>query len=545
MSGEPSRAPPDAPAEGPGEAASAEGSAEAPIAEVPAPETPVAAAPEPPVGTEPPPGPIAPAPSAAAPAEVAPPSPPPPPATAAPPVAAPPSGTPPSTRLVHAMAYEVVVAVYVSIAVTVIAFVALGGRFHDLYLHLRPSAPTSGEVALLTIGEEAFYLWDPTAPRPERTPRPMLAELVRFLHAAGAKVIVLDVLLDEPADGDDALAAAMDAHGAVVVAERFVDTEPKSGLSFVPGTSVTLGDAATPAFANLPTEEPLFFSGQMLVRHALLVRRVSRARLAGRWPENAVGGEQAEGLVLPSLALTAAILQRADDPRAAAERLLRDLQTRCGGSPLACDGGAAAFGLPATPEPLTAPLTINWRGDERRDGLPVVRAAQALRLTAETALIERLGGAGELAVPADVAAAVAGKLIVVGRVDGVDEAASDRFVTPWAFPIALRPDMAGCRVHAQIADTLLSGRHLRPIDGAAVWIAALVAGALVAATRHRLSPPAHAAGWLGAGVGAFALGAVTFRVTDGVAIDLGPPLGVGLLVLTATHLWGWSKEGAG
>ena len=122
----------------------------------------------------------------------------------------------PVSHLTHHLAYEVAQAMVVAAVLACLAFAGLGGRFADLYVWLRGPAPVSDQVSVLSIGDEALYLWDPADPAPEITPRALLAELVRFLDAAGARVIVLDILLDLPAAGDDVLAAAAASHGAVI-----------------------------------------------------------------------------------------------------------------------------------------------------------------------------------------------------------------------------------------------------------------------------------------------------------------------------------------
>ena len=437
--------------------------------------------------------------------------------------------------LARAAAYEIVVAVFLAIGVTVFAFLGFGGEFQDIYLKVRGPMPVTGQVALMTIGPEELYLWDPSDPRPEETPRGMLAGVVRFLDAAGARVVVLDVILDAPAPGDDALAAAAKAQGAVIAAEQFQITEPRTGKEFVRGTSPTLSDTVIPAFANLTVAEPLLFSGQSLVREAPLVRRVSRSRLQGTWPMSAVGGEQDDEALLPSLSLAAAFLEltRASDPHASGDALRTALTTACGGTPLVCQG---TLGLPALPGPLEHPLAVNFRGSEHDDGIAVAPAARALRIVAAAELT-----GSPIEVPEDLASTYKDKVVVVGRVDGVDQEDADRFVTPYSFPVLLRPDMAGCRIHAQVIDTLLSGRHVRVIGGTVGWLFGFGIAALVWVSRRRLSEPMHGVVWFAAGIGSVGLGAVVFRWTDGVALELGPTLLCLLISLSITHLVGWAK----
>jgi CHASE2 domain-containing sensor protein len=451
----------------------------------------------------------------------------------------------PGSNLTRALAYEVVVALWLSVAIGALAFILFGGRFQDLYLRLRPQAPISGQVAMVTIGDEELYLWDPTDPHPPVTPRGMLAEIVTFLHEAGARVIVLDVLLDQPATGDVALAAAAAAHGAVVGAEMFSITEPTSGLEFVAGASPTLGATLVPAIANLQVEEPLLFSGQMVVRRTPLLRKVARARLAQAWPLGLVGGEQTEATVLPSLGLAAAWLHQArtDDPNATAAPLFAALSDGCSGVPFRCSIDATTLGLAPLPVGLDGELDINFRGTERSDGIPVVRAAQILRVMGQSALMRSVGVAETAAIPTELRSVLRDRVVVVGRVDRIEDEAADRFVTPYSFPVMLHADMAGCRIHAQIIDTLLSGRHLREVGGAASWLAALAVSLLVVRTRRRVRDELHALGWLSACVALAIAGAVLFRLTDGLSVDLAPPIALSLLTLVAVHVWDWAQEG--
>jgi CHASE2 domain-containing sensor protein len=440
----------------------------------------------------------------------------------------------PGSRLSHHVAYEVTQALFSGALLATLGFVALGGQFADLYLWLRGPAPSSGEVALLTIGEEALYLFDPEDAEAEVTPRAMLAELVRFLDAAGASVIVLDILLDRPAPGDDALAAAAQAHGAVVGAERIALSQPGSGHEFAAGPTPALGEFAT-GFANLQEEENALFSGgDLLVRRAPLVRRVARARLAGPWPMNIAGGEQTDTEIRPALALSAAWMHAHGADHGA---LLQQLAAHCQGNPLVCDGDP--LGLPATPAPLHQPLEINFRGPEGADGITAVTAARALRVMGESALMRSVGVEMPVTVPDDLDARLRDRVVVVCRVDGV---ADDRFVTPYSFPLLLGADMAGGRIQAQVIDTLLGGKHVRHAGAWLGWLLAIGLSAGIVLSRRRLRDDLHTAAWLATALGLLLFGILLFRVTDGLALDLGLPITVALLTLMLVRVHAWALE---
>lgn len=439
-------------------------------------------------------------------------------------------------RLVQDVANEVVVNVLSAAALGALAFVLLGGRVDDVLLRLRGSAPVSGEVTLLGIDEEAFYLWNPYEPEPERTPRGMLAELVLFLHAAGARVVVIDVLTDQPADGDEALVRAVQAHGRVVVAERFSPGRADGATPFAPAS--VLAEVAVPAYANLGLEEPTLFSDNLLVRAVPLAMGVARSRLSGPFPNGLVGAFQDDGAPIPALSLAAAWLQRSKDPPAT---LARSLAGRCGGQPLECTAGTAALGLPAAPGELHEALPINFRGPEGGDHIPSVSAARVLRSLAEVALARSLGLELPLVVPDDVAALLRDKVVVVGRVDA---AAGDQFVTPLSFPALIHPDMSGPRVHAQVIDTLLSGRHLRRVSGLWAWVPAVALGLAVLLTGRRAGV-GHVLAGLGVGAALVGAAAVCFQLFDGLVLDVAPALAVLFCSLLAVHVYARSAESQG
>ena len=436
----------------------------------------------------------------------------------------------PGSHLVRAMAYETMVVAATAIAAAVLLFVLSRGQFEDLYVALRGPAPASGQVTLVTIGDEALYLYDPADPRPEVTPRPLLASLVRFLDAAGAEVVVLDVLLDQAAPGDAALVqAAADFPGVVVGAERFVSSEPSSGLDFLPGLHPVFGEHIVGGFANLQIEQPWLFSEAQLVRSTPLLHQVSRARMSGAFPGNLVGAEQDESWQAASMALVAA--------------------TAKAGGPLGQlhqpGVQAADLGLPRTPVPLAERLVINFRGPEGADPIPTVRAASILRAMAQVELARSLDIEMQVSVPEELRQALQGRVVVGGRVDGVGERGADRFVTPYSWPLLAEHDMAGVRVQAQIIDTLLSGRHMRSVSGWPMWLVGLGLAVGVVLSRRQLRDDLHALATLTLALVLCGLGTLTFKLTDGLALDLGPPLAGLLLTLVGVHVWVWAVDEAG
>ena len=381
--------------------------------------------------------------------------------------------------LVRALAYETLVVVVTAASVAALLFLAslllFRGQLQDVYLRLRGPAPISAEVSLVTVGPEALYLFNPADPHPNETPRELLAELVTFLDAAGASVVVLDFLMDQPATGDDLLAAASLTHGSVIAAERFEITEPASGRVFTPGIPPVLESAMGSGFANFQEEPSTWLGSELLVRRLPLLRTTDRAHLSGPWPLNQVGAKQDIDEIVPALSLAAAWRHRAlqRDPSAKQESLTRLLQDQCTPAPLQCEVRMADLGLPEVPLDLSEPHDINFRGPEGGDGLVTVDAARILRVLAGTALLKQLGQNGPVDVPEDLRAQLEGRVVVVGRVDVHSDGTSDRFATPYSLPLQANADMSGPRIHAHAIDTLLSGRHIRHSGGWLAWLLAL------------------------------------------------------------------------
>lgn len=451
-------------------------------------------------------------------------------------------GPEPWSHASRLVAYEVYVILTTAVAATVLAFIGFRGQFLDLYTRMHQGAPVSEEVVLVTIGSEALYLWNSDEPEPEVTPRGLLAEVVQFLDAAGANVIVLDFLLDRPTSSDEKLAKAAAQHGAVLLAERYQLAEPGTGVEFVAGTTPELVESTVQGLANFQLESPTVFSGESVVRRVPLVRRVARAHLSGIFPANLVGARMSDAEVLPSMGLGAVWLHRARqaDPKASYDTLLKTLDSQCSGHPLRCESSPADLHVAGLPHAVHEPLHINYRGSERGDRLPTVRAAEILRLMAEPALLADLGVASEVPVPDRYKQLFDGKIAVVGRVDG-----SDHLLTPYAFPMYLRPDMAGPRIQAQVIDTLASGRHVRFVPGIFGWLLAAALGVGVVRSARFLRDDVHGLLWIAVSGGLAVLGLGLFIATDGLVFELGLPLGACLGMVFLTQLRAWAEFDVG
>jgi CHASE2 domain-containing sensor protein len=125
---------------------------------------------------------------------------------------------------------------------------------------------------------------------------------------------------------------------------------------------------------------------------------------------------------------------------------------------------------------------------------------------------------------------------------GVDASARDRFVTPYSLPVPVAPDMPGPRIHAHIIDTLLTGRHIRPAGGGWIWLLALGLATGVWLSHRPLRDDVVVALWLVGAALLLLIGVALFHWTDGVSLEIGPPL-LGILVtLFYVTLRGWAVE---
>lgn len=86
----------------------------------------------------------------------------------------------------------------------------------DLFYRLRPTAPPPPELLLVAIDEDSFQ----ELRRPWPWPRRCHAQLINRLAAAGARLIIFDILFAEPSNPEDdqALAQAMLQAGNVILA---------------------------------------------------------------------------------------------------------------------------------------------------------------------------------------------------------------------------------------------------------------------------------------------------------------------------------------
>jgi adenylate cyclase len=266
-------------------------------------------------------------------------------------------------------------------------------------------------------------------------PRACHARLIRNLQRAGARVILFDMLFEQPREGDDALAAAMRAHGRVILAwarEESADPNGAEAHPVLPNERLARAAFAV-ANANLPNDA----DG--------LIRRFPWATAL---PDP---DDVARLRPMPGLAVTAAgALAGADAPaierdlalgRAAGRPLV---DARVGEEPTSTIAyrGPGGFGCRRIPY-----YQAYWADDRRRGDIDL---AQLRRW-------------------------VAGRVVLVGA---VTESAHDTHPTPWG-------KMPGAEIQANALDTVLSGRFLRPAPET-VQVLLVLLGCLVMALEPAL-----------------------------------------------------------
>jgi adenylate cyclase len=289
---------------------------------------------------------------------------------------------------------------------------------------------TAPEVAIVALDDHTTRAFGVPV-----LPRACHARLIRNLQRAGARVILFDMLFEQPREGDEALAAAMRSHGRVILAwarEESADPNGSEAHPILPNERLARAAFAV-ANANLPNDP------DGLIRRfpwsTSLPDPVDIARLRR----------------LPGLAVAAAGALSAADG-AAVERELAS--GRAGGRALVDAGGGE--------EPTSA---ITYRGPagftcRRIPYYQVYWADDPRRADVDLAQLRRW---------------VADRVVVVGA---VTESAHDTHPTPWG-------KMPGAEIQANALDTVLSGRFLRPAPEAA-QIVLLVLGCLVMALEPAL-----------------------------------------------------------
>jgi adenylate cyclase len=357
-------------------------------------------------------------------------------------------------------------------------------------------------------------------------PRDVHAALLQYLDAAGARLVVFDILFPE-ADvrdpvADSAFADALDTNPALLAmmfargTDQNADTwsrlraaerravAPDEGIdAYALGPAPPGRTGSTFAFAEPP--HPLF---------------AQRARALGSVNLNVDGDGVVRGdrlvyehggRLYPSLAL------------AAARTLAPE---RFGGEPL-LDGNALR--LAGTRIPLDdGRLLIRWRGPWLEDGRSTYRVHPAFHVLNS---FEQVLAGREPDVPMD---ALRDRIVFVG-VTGAGTVEFDARPTP------IRPTEPGVLVHAAALDNLLRGDWLVRAPGVASAAVVALTGAGVGAIGGLASAWVAAIGSLL--VIAFIAAGIATAFGAGLWLDLAAPLLAGGLAFAAVMISNWVTEG--
>ncbi len=331
-------------------------------------------------------------------------------------------------------------------------------------------------------------------------PRDAHAAIVQYLSAAGARLIVFDVMFPEADVGDPEadtiFAEALSASGRVILPLLFGRAQTAERGA---------GDTGVGAFQSMEAPHPLFRS------EALDLGSVN----LNADPDGVVRSDRLvyayDGRLYPSLAL------------AAARQLAPE---RFGGTPNVQSGEVRLAGerVPVT----EGRMVLRWRGPYLEGGTSTYPIYPAFRILNSAAQV-RVGA------PPDVPmAALRGKVVFVG----VTAAGTEEFD---ARPNPMRAFDPGVLVHATALDDLLQGDWIERApwwaDGVTVAAAALGVGGLTALGTPWLAAAASVVVLTLVAAGAF----VAFA--GGWWVGLAAPLVAGGLTLLAGLTVSWATEG--
>lgn len=358
-------------------------------------------------------------------------------------------------------------------------------------------------------------------------PRPLLAAMIEHATAAGARAIVLDLVLDSPRDpeGDALLARVIARSGRVVLFQRMRQEAVPAG----PGRPALVVEEAIPPL-------PAFAEGALAAAPYPLP--LLGARVTAFWAFKTGAADEA---TLPAAALLAAVLA---DP-AEREALARLAEARG-----LLEAAAAVRGERRPFERWVQQLRRAFRGagdDPPRaaEGEGAGLAAAAMRLLAGPGshLLAPYGPAGWLprvayhrVVAGDPAAlaALRDRIAFVGVSDLSERVQTDSFRTVFERPDGIDP--AGVEVAATACLNLLHGHAAQPLPAAASLALAGAAAALSAGGALLLPPLLAATLGLAlaaaaAGAGVAALGGWQLVLPVASLIVLAIPAGLALGVL--------------
>ena len=357
---------------------------------------------------------------------------------------------------------QTIAAAVIAAVLTASAWAGLAG---DIFAGFRRQATDtlfpSDEVdpRIVVVGIDAQAILETATPWP--WPRDLQADLVRRVTEGGARMVVMDVLYDPPARGDDGLADALRAAPAAVVASAAELERPRS-IPLLHARTLTRPVPAIAAAASV---------GHVNVTPDTADAVVRALPLAVEGP----GGDIVPSAVLATVA---------------------ELDGLPG--PVILRRGGVQLGGRFIPTDELARLEINYTANLRLGG-----SGTAYRSAADV-LAGRLGPG-----------ALDGRIVLIGA---TDPALGDSHVTP----VDKGGRMPGVYIHANALNTLLTESYLVPAGRASTlaWVFGL---ALLAAVATLSLPLWAGAAVVAAGIAARVATAVA-RFDGGVVVDLVYPV---------------------
>ncbi|HZD05626.1 MAG TPA: adenylate/guanylate cyclase domain-containing protein, partial [Longimicrobiales bacterium] len=463
----------------------------------------------------------------------------------------------PLTRLLHGLAVGTSASLLLLGLARTPAMRLLEARTYDLRMRWAAD-PAEADTGIVVVDIDAASL-EVYRDRLGRWPWPrdVHAALLQYLGAAGARLVVFDVLFPEadvrdPAS-DSAFAEALETTDLAVLplqfwrareedaarwyrlraAERTPGQDPEDILrpfslrSERPPEERPAASSAGSETSSRPPASPPGASAAAAPEETFPVVETPHPLFAGRAralgsvnlnadDDGVVRGDRLvyshEGLLLPSLALAAA--REVAPERFGGEAALQGDILRLGAERIPLDGGR---------------MLLRWRGPWLEEGRTTYRVYPAFHVLNS---FEQVLAGREPDVPME---ALKDKIVFVG-VTGSGTSEFDARPTP------LRAFDPGVMIHVTELDDLLAGDWMRRAPRGASTAVVLLTGVGVGVLAAGLVSP-----WLAATGALLLLGLVTAGVTaafaGGLWLDLAAPLAAGGLSLAGALTLNWATEG--
>jgi signal transduction histidine kinase len=443
-------------------------------------------------------------------------------------------GRPAPGGLRPALPPALLIALFSTLLIARLSPVLSGSEFALLgqWMAHRPPRTPDPHIVLVGIRQEDSdaYETERAAIHPECAcavvPRNRIGETVRRVKQAGARVVVLDLILGQVCpvhnpDHDGPLVAALDEQPVGRKIETIITVKANptpDRVYFASPPQKYLGPGLDRLLAS-----PVLYNPHGEIRGVRLIQ-VGSPSLTEQEQARSKGLELV-GESVPPLCLAAFVAFQGDPcevPVAAEDFLVNSCDLRI---PVWPDGRIYLM-EPFMSRPTTSMhiMLINWAGPAGT--IPM------LSLSAVNA-----------ADPQQLRQWFDGKIVIIGsaaeRQNTPMPGAQRREVEPYVDQSGQR-SMSGMEVHAQALDTILQHRFLRPLSLPTVWLLLFAACFLTSLAFLRLSL------WAASLLAALGLALITWASNWGVSHDVWvyavlPGAGVGLSAV-ATGLWGYARS---